>query len=74
MTARNVSYNGTIAPNASVDVGFQATHTGNTGRAGLVHAQRHRLHGRLIRPSGTGVRAPPVPDVLPDHRDSHHPQ
>ncbi|SCF03682.1 Cellulase/cellobiase CelA1 [Micromonospora matsumotoense] len=32
VTARNVSYNGTIAPNTSVDVGFQATHTGNTAR------------------------------------------
>ncbi|MEU0153739.1 extracellular catalytic domain type 1 short-chain-length polyhydroxyalkanoate depolymerase [Micromonospora fulviviridis] len=32
VTARNVSYNGTIAPNASVDIGFQATHTGNTGK------------------------------------------
>ncbi|WP_229402303.1 extracellular catalytic domain type 1 short-chain-length polyhydroxyalkanoate depolymerase [Micromonospora okii] len=32
VTARNVSYNGTIAPNASVGIGFQATHTGNTGR------------------------------------------
>ncbi|SCG43539.1 extracellular catalytic domain type 1 short-chain-length polyhydroxyalkanoate depolymerase [Micromonospora coxensis] len=32
VTARNVSYNGTIAPNASVTIGFQATHTGNTGR------------------------------------------
>lgn len=32
VTARNVSYNGTIAPNGSVDIGFQATHTGNTGR------------------------------------------
>ncbi|MEV4757127.1 PHB depolymerase family esterase [Micromonospora sp. NPDC049559] len=32
VTARNVSYNGTIAPNASVSIGFQATHTGNTGR------------------------------------------
>jgi acetylxylan esterase len=31
VTARNVSYNGTIAPNASVSIGFQATHTGNTG-------------------------------------------
>ncbi|MFV2024552.1 cellulose binding domain-containing protein [Micromonospora sp. LOL_028] len=30
--ASNVSYNGTIAPNSSVDFGFQATHTGNTGR------------------------------------------
>ncbi|WP_036372038.1 PHB depolymerase family esterase [Micromonospora sp. ATCC 39149] len=28
--ARNVSYNGTIAPNASVSIGFQANHTGNT--------------------------------------------
>ncbi|WFE43205.1 cellulose binding domain-containing protein [Verrucosispora sp. WMMD1129] len=30
VTARNMSYNGTIAPNASVGIGFQATHTGNT--------------------------------------------
>ncbi len=34
MTARNVSYNGTIAPNASVGIGFQATHTGNTAEPG----------------------------------------
>jgi poly(hydroxyalkanoate) depolymerase family esterase len=32
VTARNVSYNATIAPNTSVGIGFQATHTGNTGR------------------------------------------
>ncbi|MFG3602847.1 extracellular catalytic domain type 1 short-chain-length polyhydroxyalkanoate depolymerase [Micromonospora chersina] len=32
VTARNVYYNGTIAPNGSVDIGFQATHTGNTGK------------------------------------------
>ncbi len=32
MTARNVSYNGTIAPNASVSIGFQANHTGNTAK------------------------------------------
>ncbi|MBQ1076628.1 PHB depolymerase family esterase [Micromonospora sp. C31] len=32
VTARNVSYNATIAPGASVSVGFQATHTGDTGR------------------------------------------
>ncbi|TYB39910.1 PHB depolymerase family esterase [Micromonospora sp. AP08] len=32
VTARNVSYNGTIAPNGSVDIGFQATHTGDTGK------------------------------------------
>ncbi|MFG2052618.1 PHB depolymerase family esterase [Micromonospora sp. NPDC048930] len=32
VTARNVSYNATIAPNGSVDIGFQATHTGNTGK------------------------------------------
>ena len=30
VTARNASYNGAIAPNASITVGFQATHTGNT--------------------------------------------
>ncbi|RLK25335.1 poly(hydroxyalkanoate) depolymerase family esterase [Micromonospora sp. M71_S20] len=32
VNARNVSYNATIAPGASVSVGFQATHTGDTGR------------------------------------------
>ncbi|GIJ51434.1 hypothetical protein Val02_83200 [Virgisporangium aliadipatigenens] len=32
VTARNVSYNGTIAPGTSVSIGFQATHTGNTGK------------------------------------------
>ncbi|MEU7932374.1 extracellular catalytic domain type 1 short-chain-length polyhydroxyalkanoate depolymerase [Micromonospora echinofusca] len=32
VTARNVSYNAAIAPGASVSVGFQATHTGDTGR------------------------------------------
>ncbi|WP_433294114.1 cellulose binding domain-containing protein [Actinoplanes sp. CA-030573] len=29
VTARNVSYNGDLAPNASLTIGFQATHTGN---------------------------------------------
>jgi endo-1,4-beta-xylanase len=32
VTAKNVSYNGAIAPNASVGIGFQATHTGNSGK------------------------------------------
>ncbi|WP_431945297.1 extracellular catalytic domain type 1 short-chain-length polyhydroxyalkanoate depolymerase [Micromonospora marina] len=32
VTARNVSYNAAIPPGGSVDIGFQATHTGNTGR------------------------------------------
>ncbi|MFI7437208.1 extracellular catalytic domain type 1 short-chain-length polyhydroxyalkanoate depolymerase [Micromonospora haikouensis] len=32
VTARNVSYNGTIAPNTSVSIGFQANHTGNTAK------------------------------------------
>ena len=32
VTARNVSYNGTIAPSASVDIGFQASHSGNSGK------------------------------------------
>ncbi|MEJ3747868.1 cellulose binding domain-containing protein [Actinomycetes bacterium KLBMP 9797] len=32
VTARNVSHNSTIAPGGSVGIGFQATHTGNTGR------------------------------------------
>ncbi|GAB2961656.1 CE1 family esterase [Saccharothrix stipae] len=31
VTARNVSYNGNIAPGGSVSIGFQATHTGNAG-------------------------------------------
>nr|WP_107428887.1 cellulose binding domain-containing protein [Streptomyces kebangsaanensis] len=30
VTARNLSHNATIAPGASVDIGFQAVHTGNT--------------------------------------------
>ncbi|MFJ9562093.1 PHB depolymerase family esterase [Streptomyces fuscichromogenes] len=30
VTAANVSYNATIAPNASVSIGYQATHTGNS--------------------------------------------
>ncbi|WP_189256515.1 cellulose binding domain-containing protein [Lentzea flava] len=30
VTARNVNYNGDIAPNASITIGFQANHTGNT--------------------------------------------
>jgi Cellulose binding domain. len=34
VTARNVSYNSTIEPNASVNIGFQANHTGDTGRPG----------------------------------------
>jgi poly(hydroxyalkanoate) depolymerase family esterase len=32
VTARNVGYNAAIAPNGSVSLGFQATHTGNTGK------------------------------------------
>ncbi|MFU8871509.1 PHB depolymerase family esterase [Micromonospora sp. SL4-19] len=32
VTARNVAYNATIPPNASVNIGFQANHTGNTGK------------------------------------------
>ncbi|GAA2107132.1 endo-1,4-beta-xylanase [Actinomadura alba] len=32
VTARNVGFNATINPGGSVGVGFQATHTGNTGR------------------------------------------
>ncbi|WP_426502360.1 cellulose binding domain-containing protein [Dactylosporangium sp. McL0621] len=30
VSARNLSYNGTLAPGATIDIGFQATHTGNT--------------------------------------------
>ncbi|MEV4349385.1 PHB depolymerase family esterase [Actinoplanes sp. NPDC049596] len=30
VTARNVSYNGNLAPGASTAIGFQATHTGNS--------------------------------------------
>ena len=32
MSATNVGYNGTIAPGASVEFGFQANHTGNTSK------------------------------------------
>ena len=32
VTAKNVTYNAAIAPNASVTIGFQASHTGNTAR------------------------------------------
>ncbi|WP_432896792.1 extracellular catalytic domain type 1 short-chain-length polyhydroxyalkanoate depolymerase [Micromonospora matsumotoense] len=32
VTARNVSYNGTIGPGASVSIGFQANHTGDAGK------------------------------------------
>jgi endo-1,4-beta-xylanase len=32
VTARNASYNGTIGANGSVGIGFQATHTGNSGK------------------------------------------
>ncbi|MEU6407701.1 cellulose binding domain-containing protein [Microbispora sp. NPDC046933] len=32
VSARNVSYNATLAPGATVDIGFQATHTGNTAK------------------------------------------
>ncbi|MFD2765086.1 extracellular catalytic domain type 1 short-chain-length polyhydroxyalkanoate depolymerase [Micromonospora eburnea] len=32
VTARNVSYNAAIPPNGSVSIGFQANHTGNTGK------------------------------------------
>lgn len=32
VSARNVSYNATIAPGATVNIGFQATHTGNTAK------------------------------------------
>jgi poly(3-hydroxybutyrate) depolymerase len=34
VTARNVSYNADIAAGASVSIGFQATHTGNTAKPG----------------------------------------
>lgn len=32
VSATNVSYNSSIGPNGSVGIGFQATHTGNSGR------------------------------------------
>lgn len=32
VTARNAAYNGALAPGASVGVGFQATHTGDTAK------------------------------------------
>ncbi|WP_309111642.1 cellulose binding domain-containing protein [Saccharothrix sp.] len=32
VTARNVAYNASIPPNASIGIGFQATHGGNTAK------------------------------------------
>jgi cellulase/cellobiase CelA1 len=32
ITARNVSFNGPLAAGGSADIGFQATHTGNTDK------------------------------------------
>ena len=32
VTASNLHYNATIPPNGSTTIGFQANHTGNTGR------------------------------------------
>ena len=32
VTARNVSYNGSLATGASTSIGMQATHTGNSGK------------------------------------------
>ncbi|MER6671659.1 PHB depolymerase family esterase [Streptomyces sp. NPDC000983] len=34
VTAANASYNGTIAPNASVSIGYQATHSGDSAAPG----------------------------------------
>ncbi|MFF0311058.1 PHB depolymerase family esterase [Streptosporangium sp. NPDC004379] len=33
VTATNVTYNGSLAPGASTEIGFQATHTGDAGKA-----------------------------------------
>ncbi|WP_062433542.1 cellulose binding domain-containing protein [Herbidospora daliensis] len=32
VTARNVNYNGSLPPGASIDIGFQANHTGNAAK------------------------------------------
>jgi hypothetical protein len=32
VTAKNLAYNAAIAPGASVGIGFQATHTGDTAK------------------------------------------
>jgi poly(hydroxyalkanoate) depolymerase family esterase len=34
VTATNLGYNAAVAPNGSVSIGFQASHTGNTGKPG----------------------------------------
>jgi poly(hydroxyalkanoate) depolymerase family esterase len=34
VTATNATYNGTLAPNASVSIGYQATHSGNSAAPG----------------------------------------
>jgi acetylxylan esterase len=46
VTARNVGYNGAIVPNGSVGIGFQATHTGNSGRPASF-TLNHRVFDRL---------------------------
>ncbi|HUQ59571.1 cellulose binding domain-containing protein, partial [Lentzea sp.] len=44
VTATNASYNGQIAPGASITFGFQATHTGNAGKPDWFN-----LNGRLCQ-------------------------
>jgi cellulase/cellobiase CelA1 len=40
VTATNASYDGTLAPNASVTIGYRASHTGNSAAPGA-----HTLNG-----------------------------
>ncbi|MCX5335727.1 cellulose binding domain-containing protein [Streptomyces sp. NBC_00140] len=49
VTAVNASHNATIAPGASVDIGFQATHTGNTASP-----DAYTLNGTACAVTGVG--------------------
>ncbi|MDX2524362.1 cellulose binding domain-containing protein [Streptomyces europaeiscabiei] len=51
VTARNVSHNATIAPGASVDIGFQASHTGDTASP-----TSYTLNGTACAVAGSSVK------------------
>ncbi|WP_307827602.1 cellulose binding domain-containing protein [Planomonospora sp. ID82291] len=66
VTARNVSYNGTIAPGGSAEFGFQADHTGNTGKPasftlnGTACIAGRPCAGGPFHGGGTACRTPAV--------------
>ncbi|KUO14564.1 hypothetical protein AQJ91_46190 [Streptomyces dysideae] len=51
VTARNVSHNATIAPGGSVDIGFQAAHTGDTATP-----NSYTLNGTACAVTGSSVK------------------